>query len=254
MKTFNLKLFLIIIMIAMIINQKTVQAATYNFYFNNTEQGDNSTATPNLKINDSREEEVKKDDDGSLVTNKTQLLDSPAKNEVNKENNNKNENEELSFYKKNKYRLNFGYFTANAERKEKIYVYDGYWQGWSNELQKYKRSPKGVILGVNYYLNNYLNLGLSVGGFNRLELELNPGNYSNNNFFEIGFLAGLSTPVYLDSDVLFKPHIGFRSAIKFSKQVSLHIGFRTDIFPESDTLDWYGYGFKQFDFGIAIHI
>jgi hypothetical protein len=31
-------------------------AATYNFYFNNTEQGDNSTATPNVVVNDGKKE------------------------------------------------------------------------------------------------------------------------------------------------------------------------------------------------------
>lgn len=37
---------------ALAVSEWAAHAATYNFYFNNTEQGDNSTATPNMTVTD----------------------------------------------------------------------------------------------------------------------------------------------------------------------------------------------------------
>ena len=42
--------------------------ATYNFYFNNTEQGPNSTATPHLTVSQSADGKIEKKEGGQTLT------------------------------------------------------------------------------------------------------------------------------------------------------------------------------------------
>jgi hypothetical protein len=55
---FNLFLVMVFFFLSAL---RSAQAGTYNFYFNNTEQGDNSTATPNVTVKDGKEQATEKE-------------------------------------------------------------------------------------------------------------------------------------------------------------------------------------------------
>lgn len=252
-----------------------VRAATYNFYFNNTEQGDHSTAKPTVSVNaDAKTVSVTdpapKANTGdqknlepmppvsSLGTDQVAAVTSVAKiDEPVREQN-------TSFFKK--FRFGMSAFTVRQKFKavhtSSSYTYspDGNYSGTTffpveSDASHYET---GGLLNLSFHFNRYLATNGYIGIAFRnssvlggLEAQVTPFHFSifgREDAVELAGLGGVSNASHIFIDSYLEPSVAPYFGAKVTIQISDRFALTTSarFFSEDDRTS-YTYGYRGDD-------
>lgn len=199
----------------------TVTAATYNFYFNNTEQGDNSTATPSLAVEHQADgtDVVKKNGD---VVNEEAKETSPAELPASASAAEGTHDQTPA----RPFRLSLAGGVEFYDDSAVLGPWgQGYYYNGSGDALYYQ-------LSLAYMPLSYLGFQGFVAAGRKwsagVELELDPVKltlFGHEDVFELGLLAGASTMAAVDDNWV-SLHVGARAALNFGKRWQLAANVR----------------------------
>ena len=224
--------------------------ASYNFYFNNTEQGDNGTASPSVIVKDGK---LIKGEEGDEDSDLNDMEDSENISEDAEEYNALERDANLD---DDDYKIVKDYSTTPPppvgtqtetvkKQSRKTYlrllaetyvfkarynvtrdknIFDSTWEFGGDNTYTYPTSyhNAGFSLTGTLFFNQYIGASLFLGSFSGLELEASPWGVDND--LSLGFMAGVGTfgSGFADgerSEAL--PYLGARLGMSFSKNWAL---------------------------------
>lgn len=228
-------LFLIFVLIDFIL-RVSAQAGTYNFYFNNTEQGDNSTSTPSVVIKDGKKESSEEDttEESPAVEQKKP----PAKSDV-ETSEDEETSEELLSSRMLFFRIVAGasYQSVTSTRSKSIFEADTnsslpFWEQKTTEHSE----GFGVLVSGSMFFGRYLGVTLNLGSLSSLEGELTP----------LGLGRGILEPALLFGFTGESLFAGGRISMNFTKSLSITVAGRSDLGLLADD-----FKFHQIEGGLA---
>lgn len=266
MKLYRITLFIILGMIYLSTNAR---AATYNFYFNNTEQGDNSTASPNLSVKDGKQEESAKsevetgvpaDSNENAQPTIEPIQSQPIQPEATamrlmRDKWTRSMAEPVHFYDYYPFRFDLGAALVSMRRETSNFFINPRFDFGKVNMTPRKSKFGLIYAGVSYYVNDKASASLNLGSFQFLEVAWLPWNYSNarQKYYrkiEFGVLGGLST-TFKEKNGGVKPHIGARIMALLNREVSVYAGYRTSVFNSWGKTKNFNY--SQIDAGLSFH-
>jgi len=204
------------------------QAGTYNFYFNNAEQGDNSTANPSVIVKDGDQEKdkTKTPSDEDVELNDSAEDVAPVSS---------SRRRAKMARSRPVLRLGVGYYRARATVME---------QGNEKPLDQWEpgsfftESPTektyaGVTLSASVFFNRFVGAGLFLGALYGGEMEVQPfGTFGRT--VEFGILAGITSvgvPL-IGADTAF--HTGANLGINFDRTWGMTLVAKVSPFSDGD--------------------
>lgn len=262
MKNAFMKLYYIGIIVSLVClaAPKDAHSATYNFYFNNTEQGDNSTATPNVTINDGKapkkqeqKPEVKSEDLPEQYPADEPAVVSPEATPVPSRPTSTAAarlESRRSFERDHPHwRFIGGAFAAHSEGNETIErsVFDDDWDPFNSSYsERRSRSGGGVLLTGTYFFTPIIGATVFLGSAAGTEFELTPLHLLNDTI-ELGAMVGVTAINY---DLIDKAsaHVGARLGLNFGRNWGISVAGRMTPYPNED------FQFQMIEAGLTFRI
>lgn len=232
-------------------------AATYNFYFNNSEQGDNSEAKPTVVVNepDGKKTTVGPDGETFPATEGEEAIQSqPIDNAVPSapQGQTRNSYRPEDIWDKWSDKFTFGVslvsmrFTETRTERRSIFD-DDYEFGAPDRVIKEHKQSGGLIITPGFQFNPYFGAHLILGHMAGAEVELNPIGIGN--AFQLGLFGGISRqssifllPIFGSS---FRPHYGAHASFRVAKEWLIRASAR-------QSPDWLGAEDSTLSFGAGI--
>lgn len=208
-----------------------LHAATYNFYFNNTEQGNNSTATPSLTVQDGKmvpttSASPTPDASASPAPAAPQAAPAPQASQ------------EVGFYsqprrKKHHFRFIGGAAYTDISYKKPGDVFNSNPRDprpfWEQTTLVSSRRANFSVSG-SWFFSEHTGLSVVLGDVIGTEFEFAPLGVSE--FFQPAIMAGLGTGGAVSTSVF--PYVGARAQLNLGKNFGISFAVRKDIPTDED--------------------
>lgn len=231
------------------------QAATYNFYFNNSEQGDNSTSSPSITVKDGAKDSEAEKKPPSSPNEAPSMQQEPSPqaspslpNPTTSTKAVEGERASFSRWGEN-FRLIGGVSIQKVHRvtpkdffEADMYSSTPFWK----QTTQSDSEKLGYQMSGTYFFSDYLGATLNLGSLSGIEAELDPFGVKDR-LFQPGLFAGWMVEG-MDLTMTGTTYIGARLVVQLTKQFGLSLAARTSL------LDNQNFTFRQAEAGLSFRL